>query len=116
MLAAAHEKAIVHRDLKPANLFLTVDGSLKVLDFGIARLRDALGGGATRRAPGRSWGRPRSWPPSRRRPSPNEIDGQTDIWAVGATMFTLLSGQLVHDGDNSSQLLIRAGTARARPL
>jgi serine/threonine-protein kinase len=46
----------------------------------------------------------------------NEMDGQTDVWAVGATLFTLLSGQLVHEGDNASQLMIKTATAPARSL
>jgi eukaryotic-like serine/threonine-protein kinase len=117
VLTAAHEKAIVHRDLKPANLFLTVDGTLKVLDFGIARLRDAVGtGGDHTTRTGTLMGTPAFMAPEQAQAIAPEIDAQTDIWAVGATMYTLLSGQLVHDGDNSSQLLIRAGTSRARPL
>jgi serine/threonine protein kinase len=113
VLSAAHEKAIVHRDLKPANLFVSVDGSLKVLDFGIARLRDAVGGEHATRT-GTLMGTPAFMAPEQAQAVAEEIDGQTDLWAVGATMFTLLSGQLVHDGDNSSQLLIKAGTSRAR--
>jgi len=114
VLAAAHEKAIVHRDLKPANLFLTLDGTLKVLDFGIARLRDALGSSEHATRTGTLMGTPAFMAPEQAQAVADEIDGQTDVWAVGATMFTLMSGQLVHDGDNSSQLLIRAGTSRAR--
>jgi serine/threonine-protein kinase len=116
VLAAAHEKSIIHRDLKPANLFLGIDGSLKVLDFGIARLRDALGGSEHATRTGTLMGTPAFMAPEQAQAVAAEIDGQTDLWAVGATMYTLLSGQLVHDGDNSSQLLIKAGTTRARPL
>lgn len=116
VLAAAHEKAIVHRDLKPANLFLSVDGSLKVLDFGIARLRDAAYGSEHATRTGTLMGTPAFMAPEQAQAIATEIDGQTDLWAVGATMYTMLSGQLVHDGDNSSQLLIKAGTSRARPL
>jgi serine/threonine-protein kinase len=116
VLAAAHEKAIVHRDLKPANLFLTVDGSLKVLDFGIARLRDALGGSEHATRTGTLMGTPAFMAPEQAQAIATEIDGQTDLWAVGATMYTLLSGRLVHEGDNSQQLLIRAGTSRAGPI
>jgi serine/threonine protein kinase len=116
VLAAAHEKSIVHRDLKPANLFLSLDGSIKVLDFGIARLRDAVGGSEHATRTGTLMGTPAFMAPEQAQAIAADIDGQTDLWAVGATMYTLLSGELVHDGDNSSQLLIRAGTTRARPL
>jgi serine/threonine protein kinase len=93
-----------------------VDGTLKVLDFGIARLRDAVGGSEHATRTGTLMGTPAFMAPEQAQAVAAEIDGQTDLWAVGATMYTLLSGQLVHDGDNSSQLLIRAGTTRARPL
>jgi serine/threonine-protein kinase len=116
VLAAAHDKAIVHRDLKPANLFLTLDGSIKVLDFGIARLRDSLGSNEHATRTGTLMGTPAFMAPEQAQAIAAEIDGQTDLWAVGATMYTLMSGHLVHDGDNSSQLLIRAGTSRAGPL
>jgi serine/threonine-protein kinase len=46
----------------------------------------------------------------------NEIDAQTDVWAAAATLFTLVSGQLVHRGDNAQQLLVSSATTRARPL
>jgi YD repeat-containing protein len=114
VLAAAHEHGIVHRDLKPANLFLTNDGELKVLDFGIARLKDDSGGGGT--ATGAMLGTPAFMAPEQALGKTDEIDAQTDIWAVGATLFTLLGGALVHEGDNAQQLLVNAATKRARAL
>ncbi|MDB4935686.1 MAG: uncharacterized protein JWP87_2658, partial [Labilithrix sp.] len=114
VLAAAHERGIVHRDLKPANLLVTSDGDLKVLDFGIARLKDERGGGGT--ATGAMLGTPAFMAPEQALAKTSEIDAQTDLWAVGATMFALLAGTLVHDGENAQQLLVSAATKPARSL
>jgi len=111
VLASAHERGIIHRDLKPANLLVTSEGELKVLDFGIARLRDERGGGAT--ATGAMLGTPAFMAPEQAHGRTNDVDAQTDLWAVGATLYTLLSGALVHDGDNAQQLLIAAATKPA---
>src|SRR5580658_675100 len=90
VLAAAHSKGVVHRDIKPENLFLTSEGVVKVLDFGIARLREAGGAHAATQT-GRMIGTPAFMPPEQALGRSKEIDGQTDLWAVGATMFTLVS-------------------------
>ena len=114
VLTAAHERGIVHRDLKPANLFLTSDGALKVLDFGIARLLDD--GGASATLTGTMLGTPAFMAPEQALSRASAIDAQTDLWAVGATMFALLSGHLAHEGDNASQVLVNAATKAARSL
>jgi len=115
VLAAAHDKGIIHRDIKPENLFLTDEGVLKVLDFGIARLADATApGGATQT--GRMLGSPAFMPPEQALGLQRKIDGQTDLWSAGATMFTLLSGHYVHDAETVEMLLVRAGSEPARSL
>jgi serine/threonine-protein kinase len=115
VLTAAHEKSIVHRDIKPANVFVTTEGAVKVLDFGIARLCDvALSGSATQA--GIMMGTPAFMAPEQAMAKAEAIDAQSDVWSAGATLFTLLSGQLVHGGDNSAQLLISAATVPAPPL
>ncbi len=116
VLDAAHRKGIIHRDIKPANLFLTTDGSVKVLDFGIARVRDAMasdaqGGTGT----GMLLGTPAFMAPEQAKAVSSAIDAQTDVWAAGATLFTLVCGRFVHDGDNGAQLLINAATTPAPP-
>jgi serine/threonine-protein kinase len=114
VLEVAHRAGIVHRDIKPANLFLTRDGRLKVLDFGIARLRDSAGTSATQT--GMVFGTPAFMSPEQAAGLTNEVDGQTDVWAVGATMFTLLSGAVVHEGQSQQHLVVLAATKPARSL
>jgi serine/threonine-protein kinase len=114
VLAAAHTKNIVHRDIKPANLFVTSLGDLKVLDFGIARLRDATMNAITQA--GAMLGTPAFMAPEQARGQTKEVDGQTDVWAVGATLFALISGHLVHEAESATMLLLKAGTTPARPL
>jgi serine/threonine-protein kinase len=115
VLAVAHESAIIHRDIKPANLFVSTEGTVKVLDFGIARLRDVAAGVQSTRA-GAILGTPSFMAPEQALAHGDEIDPRTDIWAAGACLFTMLSGQFVHEGDNARQLMIRAATVPARSL
>ena len=116
VLASAHDKGIVHRDIKPQNLFVTKEGVLKVLDFGIARVRDALSSGAQATGTGMLLGTPSFMAPEQALAKSSEIDGKTDVWAAGATLFTLLSGNIVHQGDNAPQVMVAAATSRARPV
>ena len=114
VLAAAHAKGIVHRDIKPDNLFITADGRLRVLDFGIARMRDASGSSATRT--GGVMGTPAFMPREQALGWVKEIDGRTDLWAVGATIFTLVSGEMVHNADTPEHVVVLTATQPARPF
>ncbi len=114
-LAAAHEKGIVHRDLKPENLFWTTTGQLRVLDFGIARFREP-GDESTSTQTGMTMGSPAFMAPEQARGRWAEVDARTDVYAMGATMFTLLSGTLVHGKLNLNEALIAAATMPPPPL
>ncbi len=101
VLIAAHAKGVVHRDIKPDNLFITVGGQLKVLDFGIARLRAAAASGST--AIGMFFGTPGFAPPEQARGRSDEVDARSDLYAVGATLFARLAGRPVHQAETATE-------------
>ncbi|MBN2191258.1 MAG: protein kinase [Polyangiaceae bacterium] len=109
VLAVAHAAAVVHRDLKPSNLFLTRDGALKVLDFGIARLaeHDVM---RTATQTGTLLGTPAFMAPEQARGHREQVSARTDLWAVGATMRTLLTGRVVHEAETANEALLLAMT------
>jgi serine/threonine-protein kinase len=116
VLATAHDRGIIHRDIKPANLFLTRAGQVKVLDFGIARVREAAMTANVTRS-GVTLGTPAFMSPEQALGDARRLDGRTDLWSTGATFFWLVSGQFVHAGAGSAMgLLVAAATTPARSL
>src|SRR5262245_30102717 len=112
-LDALHETGVVHGDLKPGNVMLTSRGLVKLLDFGLSRVRVERGGGpadsrrdtATRQLTGTV---PYISPEHVRGQPP---DGRSDLYALGVILFEMLSGRRPHDGaDLASQLYAIAHT------
>jgi len=116
VLAAAHAAHIVHRDLKPDNVFLTTEGRVKVLDFGIARLRSLAQESSASTQAGSLLGTPAFMAPEQALGRWKDVDERTDIWAVGATLFTLLTGRYVHEAEAVQEQLVLAATSKAEPL
>lgn len=115
VLEAAHEHGVVHRDLKPANLFLNKDPAgpgVKVLDFGLARLEELRSVTGV----GLALGTPSFMAPEQANGRTTEIDARTDIFAVGATAFSILAGRGVHQADGVLELVARMGTLPAPKL
>jgi serine/threonine-protein kinase len=111
VLAAAHDHGIVHRDIKPDNIFITSERSVKLLDFGIARLAEP--GRPRTTLAGTPMGTPPFMAPEQARGHWESLDGRTDLWAVGATMFFQLTGRQVHEGETSNEELLLAMTRPA---
>ena len=119
VLAAAHAKGIVHRDIKPDNVFITRNGDVKVLDFGISRMRsqpDFMKATMGWTHQGALFGTLGFMAPEQALARSADIDGRTDLWAVGAMLFTVLSGRLVHEAPTANEQLVAAATRRAPPL
>jgi serine/threonine protein kinase len=99
-LTYAHNRKIIHRDVKPGNIFLTDDGQIKLGDFGIAAMM-GIDAADSSDSPDFWVGTPSYVSPEQLTGS--QIDGRVDIYAVGITLYLLLSGRLPFVGENSTK-------------
>lgn len=109
-LQHAHSKGIIHRDVKPQNIMLLADGSIKMMDFGIARFSRAQSQTVSDKAIG-----------SVHYISPEQAkgdktDARTDIYSVGVMLYEMLSGRLPFDGDGAVSIAIMQISDKAKPL
>ena len=108
VLVHAHGRGIVHRDIKPENVFLTSERRVRLLDFGIARVEAASRTHTTEA--GTTLGTPAFMPPEQALGRWAELDGRSDLWSLGATMYLLLAGSPVREPGSMTEQLLGAMT------
>ncbi len=113
-LAHAHKQGIVHRDVKPSNLFLSDDGKLKVLDLGLAALMEADDDATFATADGIAVGTVDYMSPEQA--TGREVDGRSDLFSLGCTLYHLACGKVPFPGDSPIDRLGKRITGRPEPL
>ncbi|MEQ9407807.1 MAG: serine/threonine-protein kinase [Fuerstiella sp.] len=110
-LRHAHELHMVHRDIKPDNILLTSRGVVKVADFGLAKVIDE---DVSMTQSGTGLGTPLYMPPEQAR-SAKTVDQRSDIYALGATLYHMLTGQLPFSGGTTLELIISKESGKYEP-
>ena len=108
-LAYAHDAGVAHRDIKPANIFVTGAGDVRLLDFGIARIK-----GSTMTATGVALGTPAYMSPEQ--VVGKEVDRRSDVFAVGTVFYELLSGERAFPGARVSEIFDKIVKHQPTPL
>ncbi|CAN5748906.1 hypothetical protein BH11MYX4_BH11MYX4_07120 [soil metagenome] len=105
-LSKAHELGIVHRDLKPESVMLDEEDQVKVLDFGLAKLREAEGEGdpSTSTEAGRILGTPSYMSPEQAKGK--KVDARSDLFSLGVVLYEVLAGERPFRGDSTMEVLI----------
>lgn len=109
-LAYIHERGIVHRDIKPSNIMLDASGTPRLTDFGVAKTVD----GARKTATGALLGTPAYLAPEQF--VGGRVDGRTDVYALGVTLYELLTGALPFAGENPLQIMVTRLSTNPEPV